>query len=116
MPPTAFIIGWMARRGEYGADAFGRCVGISRFAFCTACGQPRKLLRSSSGAKSAGRQPRARFEPDDVEPGLRERQRGHAAGGAEADDDDVGPRQLSRHVSARSCPGSLGRAAPENIE
>src|SRR6516164_10829525 len=45
---------WIARRGEYGADAFGRWVGISPFAFCAACGQPRKLLRNSSGAKSRG--------------------------------------------------------------
>ena len=67
-----------------------RCVGISWFAFCTACGQSRTLLRSSSGAKSRLREPRAGFEADDVEAGLRERQRGHAAGGAEADDDDVG--------------------------
>src|SRR5271155_2668763 len=44
----------MGKRGEYGADALGRWVGISLFAFCAACGQPRKLLRSSSGAKSRG--------------------------------------------------------------
>src|SRR5712691_9474931 len=44
----------MAARGEYGAEPLGRWVGISVFAFCTACGQPRKLLRSSSGAKSRG--------------------------------------------------------------
>src|SRR5215467_7065388 len=44
----------MAARGEYGAALFGRWVGISVFAFCTDCGQPRKLLRSSSGAKSRG--------------------------------------------------------------
>src|SRR5215470_13272704 len=44
----------MAARGEYGAEAFGRWVGISVFAFCADCGQPRKLLRSSSGAKSRG--------------------------------------------------------------
>src|ERR1700757_2242369 len=44
----------MGNRGEEGADAFGRWVGISPFAFCAACGQPRKLLRSSSGAKSRG--------------------------------------------------------------
>src|SRR3977135_2388811 len=44
----------MGKRGEYGADAFGRWGGISLFAFCADCGQPRKLLRSSSGAKSRG--------------------------------------------------------------
>src|SRR5499427_5045696 len=44
----------MAARGEYGAALFGRWVGISVFAFCADCGQPRKLLRSSSGAKSRG--------------------------------------------------------------
>src|SRR5262245_13946528 len=44
----------MGRRGELGADAFGRWVGISLLAFCADCGQPRKLLRSSSGAKSRG--------------------------------------------------------------
>src|SRR5882672_6118380 len=44
----------MGKRGEYGADALGRWVGISLFAFCADCGQPRKLLRSSSGAKSRG--------------------------------------------------------------
>src|SRR5262245_17515297 len=44
----------MDARGEYGAEPFARWVGISVFAFCTACGQPRKLLRSSSGAKSRG--------------------------------------------------------------
>src|SRR5262245_25195572 len=44
----------MEGRGEYGADAFGRCVGTSRFAFWIACGHPRTLLRSSSGAKSSG--------------------------------------------------------------
>src|SRR5262245_15152054 len=44
----------MAARGEYGAEPFDRWVGISVFAFCTDCGQPRKLLRSSSGAKSRG--------------------------------------------------------------
>src|SRR6266508_768025 len=42
----------MASRGEYGALAFGRCVGTSFCAFCVACGQARKLLRISSGAKS----------------------------------------------------------------
>src|SRR5438105_8990350 len=47
-------MGWMGKRGEYGADALGRWVGISLFAFCADCGQPRKLLRSSSGAKSRG--------------------------------------------------------------
>src|SRR5689334_5357225 len=41
-------------RGLSGADAFGRCTGTSRLHFCAACGQPRKLLRSSSGAKSRG--------------------------------------------------------------
>src|SRR2546425_3318333 len=45
-------MGWIGKRGEYGADAFGLWVGISVFAFWTDCGQPRKLLRSSSGAKS----------------------------------------------------------------
>src|SRR2546428_11213004 len=45
-------MGWIGKRGEYGADAFGLWVGISVFAFCTDCGQPRELLRSSSGAKS----------------------------------------------------------------
>src|SRR5205085_12680502 len=54
VPPTAFIIGWIGKRGEYSADAFGRWVGISLFAFCADCGQPRKLLRNSSGAKSRG--------------------------------------------------------------
>src|SRR6476646_9427153 len=44
----------MGSRGEYGAAAFGRCVGTSLFAFWADCGQPRKLLRSSSGAKSRG--------------------------------------------------------------
>src|ERR1700694_215702 len=44
----------MGRRGEYGAAALGRWVGISLFAFWAACGQPRKLLRNSSGAKSRG--------------------------------------------------------------
>src|SRR5215471_4645835 len=47
-------MGWMGKRGEYGAEALGRWVGISPFAFCADCGQPRKLLRSSSGAKSRG--------------------------------------------------------------
>src|SRR5215475_9812604 len=47
-------MGWIGKRGEYGAEAFGRWVGISPFAFCAACGQPRRLLRSSSGAKSRG--------------------------------------------------------------
>src|SRR5262245_15718263 len=47
-------MGWMGSRGEYGEDALGRWVGISPFAFCADCGQPRKLLRSSSGAKSRG--------------------------------------------------------------
>src|SRR5690349_1229136 len=41
-------------RGFSGADAFGRCTGTSRLHFCAACGQPRKLLRNSSGAKSRG--------------------------------------------------------------
>src|SRR5713101_4018189 len=45
-------MGWIGKRGEYGAAAFGLWVGISVFAFCADCGQPRKLLRSSSGAKS----------------------------------------------------------------
>src|SRR5215510_6607159 len=45
-------MGWIGKRGEYGAEALGRWVGISPFAFCADCGQPRKLLRSSSGAKS----------------------------------------------------------------
>src|SRR5215831_11058661 len=47
-------MGWIGKRGEYGAEALGRWVGISPFAFCADCGQPRKLLRSSSGAKSRG--------------------------------------------------------------
>src|SRR5436309_9381811 len=34
------------------ADPLGRTVGASRFAFWTAIGQPRRLFRSSSGAKS----------------------------------------------------------------
>src|SRR5688572_22935180 len=45
---------WIAARGLSGAEALGRCTGISRLHFCAACGQPRKLLRSSSGAKSRG--------------------------------------------------------------
>src|SRR5262245_23237769 len=44
----------MGSRGELGADALVRWVGISLLAFCDDCGQPRKLLRSSSGAKSRG--------------------------------------------------------------
>src|SRR5215813_8493359 len=44
----------MGSRGEYGADALVRWVGISLLAFCADCGQPRKLLRNSSGAKSRG--------------------------------------------------------------
>src|SRR5215831_1572952 len=44
----------MGSRGVEGADALGRCVGISPLAFCDDCGQPRKLLRNSSGAKSRG--------------------------------------------------------------
>src|SRR5215471_18068344 len=47
-------MGWMGKRGEYGAETLGRWVGISPFAFCADCGQPRKLLRNSSGAKSRG--------------------------------------------------------------
>src|SRR5262245_43330612 len=47
-------MGWMGSRGEEAAEALGRWVGISVFAFCADCGQPRKLLRSSSGAKSRG--------------------------------------------------------------
>src|SRR5215475_4586373 len=47
-------MGWMGKRGEYGAEALGRWVGISPFAFCADCGQPRTLLRNSSGAKSRG--------------------------------------------------------------
>src|ERR1700704_3115175 len=42
----------MLPRGPVGVDAFGRDVGISRFAFWTACGQPRWFLRGPSGAKS----------------------------------------------------------------
>src|SRR5436190_2125519 len=42
----------MASRAEYGLDAVGRCVGISCWAFCTACGHARKLFLISSGAKS----------------------------------------------------------------
>src|SRR6185503_14007244 len=45
---------WIAARGLSGAEALGRCTGISRLHFCAACGQPRKLLRTSSGAKSRG--------------------------------------------------------------
>src|SRR5690349_19954318 len=44
----------MGSLGEYGADALGRWVGISLLAFRADCGQPRKLFRSSSGAKSRG--------------------------------------------------------------
>src|SRR5215831_15228912 len=44
----------MGSRGVEGADALVRWVGISLLAFCADCGQPRKLLRSSSGAKSRG--------------------------------------------------------------
>ena len=39
--PTAFCIGWIAARGVVGDDAVAREVGISWFAFCTPCGQPR---------------------------------------------------------------------------
>ena len=41
VPPTPFIIGWIAARGSSGACVLARCTGISRFAFCAACGQPR---------------------------------------------------------------------------
>src|SRR5262245_1435956 len=44
----------MGSRAELGADALVRWVGISLLAFCDDCGQPRKLFRSSSGAKSRG--------------------------------------------------------------
>ena len=52
------------------------------------------------GREVRRRQPRARFESDDVEPGLCERQRRHAAGGAEPHDDDVGAAKLSGHAPA----------------
>src|SRR5262245_23258635 len=44
----------MGSRGELGADALVRWVGVPLWAFCDDCGQPRSLLRSSSGAKSRG--------------------------------------------------------------
>ena len=63
------------------------------------------------------RQPGTRLEPDDVDARLRERQRGHAARRAEADDDDAGPGELSRHgcraPRPRSARAGLRR---ENIE
>ena len=80
-----------------GDAAFGRCAGISRLAFCAACGQPRKLLRSSSGAKSRGvsRVPASR--PMTLRPACASGSDRDAAGGAEADDDDVGRVEPSRH-------------------
>jgi hypothetical protein len=48
----------------------------------------------------ATRQPRAGFETDHLEPCLRERQRHHATGRAEADDDDVGVLESGRHHCA----------------
>ena len=42
------------------------------------------------GREVALGEPGARLETDHVEAGLRQRQSGDAAGGAEADDDDVG--------------------------
>ncbi len=80
--------------------ALTRCVGISCCAFCTACGQSRTLLRSSSGAEVAFRQPRPGLERDDVDAGLGDGQRGDAAGGAEADDDDLGVFKPGRHGRA----------------
>ena len=42
------------------------------------------------GGEVAAGQPAASFETDDIEPRLRQWEHGHAAGGAEPDDDDVG--------------------------
>ena len=47
------------------------------------------------GREVAASEPRAGFEADHLEARLRERQHRHAAGGAEADDDDVGGRGWS---------------------
>jgi metallo-beta-lactamase class B len=51
---TGFNFQHSRERFQTGVDAFGRWVGISVLAFCADCGHPRKLLRSSSGAKSRG--------------------------------------------------------------
>src|SRR5439155_23925926 len=48
--------------------------------------------------KITPRQPRARFEPDHLEPGLRERQRGDPSNCTKTDDDDVGVFQPGRHT------------------
>ena len=54
------------------------------------------------GREVAPREPRARFEPDHVDAGARQRQRGDAADGAHPDDDDVGFREPSRHGGLRA--------------
>src|SRR6516162_3618247 len=90
-------MGWTGKRGEYGAEAVGRWVGISLFAFCADCGQPRKLLRSSSGAKSRGASHLPASSPDDFMLRARERQRGDTADRAESDDDDVGLLKVDGH-------------------
>ena len=81
MPPTAFIMGWIAGLGDAGADALGRCVGISRLAFCTACGQPRKIVpqlvrREVSGASHVpASRPTTRVRPARAEARPRRRPR-----------------------------------------
>ena len=61
------------------------------------------------GREVALGEPRAGFEADDVDARLRERQHGDAAGGAEADDDDVGVFEPSRPWRCVTPPCVLAR-------
>ena len=63
------------------------------------------------GREVALGQPGAGLEADHVDAGLRERQHGDAAGGAETDDDDVGVLSLVA-MAYRSSPAALAEAAP----
>ena len=54
------------------------------------------------GCEVPFRQPAAGLDPDDVESRVGERQRGHASGGAEPHDHDVGSGQPSRHGASPS--------------
>ena len=49
------------------------------------------------GSEVTLREPGAGFQSDDLEPRLRQRERGDASDRAEADNDDVGFSQSSRH-------------------
>jgi len=87
-------MGWMGKRGEYGAEALGRDLAVRLLRRLRPAAE---IVAQLVGGEIARREPGARFEPDHLEPCARERQRGDAADRAEPDDDDVGLLKVDGH-------------------